>query len=297
MADMTTGDQPHEDLHDSPYLALAELGEDSRWAFGGGFDDPLEGVDTTVPAGLDPRQLAALCRALGDESLLLAQTLQRWCTHAPELEEEVAIANVALDLIGQTRMLYARSAAADPGAVPQLGDSPVPAEDRLAYFRDADDFSCTTLAVLPDEDFAGLMVRLAAWAGLRHELWRGLEGSPDPVLAAIAARARVEVSYHRELAARWVRVLAGGTEESARRTGAALRRVQPLVEELRLAPVEGADWAETWRVAGERWLPWWQALVGVEEPAAPATSERAAWRADLVTELQSVARRHPEGTW
>ena len=73
---------------DTAYDALVEADADSRWAFGTGFDDPLEGVDTTVPPGMDHAALAAQCLALGDDALVLAQRLQQWCARAPELEEE-----------------------------------------------------------------------------------------------------------------------------------------------------------------------------------------------------------------
>ncbi len=324
------------DIDDNPYLALAEVGDDARWAFGGGFDDPLEGVDTRVPEGLDATVLASVCLCLGDESLLLAQTLQRWCTHAPELEEEVAVANVALDLIGQTRLLYARAAAAVPALVPDLPDgSVVPAEDRLAFFREAGDYRVAALAVMPDADFAGLMLRLAAVATWRDALWQELRAAPDPVLAAVAGRAVAEVGYHRDLAARWVTVLAHGTEESARRLAAAGRQVLPHVAALARPPVDVAGdplWSEAWARAGERFDADWSAVeqqVGDVEhrsghgspfetvaplppqdkrQARPPGSGRArpptagpadveAWRAELVQEMQSVARQHPMGRW
>lgn len=295
---MTTS-EPHTDLDDSPYLSLTEVGEDARWAFGGGFDDPLEGMDTGVPDGVDAAALGALCLALGDESLLTAQTLQRWCTHAPELEEEVGIANIALDLIGQTRLLYARAAAADPGLVPELPDgSPVPAEDRLAFFRDAEDFRVPALAVMPDADFAALVLRLAALAGWRRELWRELRDAPDPVLAAIAERAGVEVAYHRDLAERWVRVLAGGTEESARRVAHAFAIVAPRVPELAAPAVDDPEWRQRGATAYDSFAARWQELVSpLGPPAGAPPADPAGWRADLVQELQSVAREHPEATW
>src|SRR3954452_19727445 len=89
------------------YTGLVEPDEDTRWAFGGGFDDPLAGLDVAVPEGIGSAALAAYCLMLGDDALVLAQRLNQWCTHAPELEEEVALANIALDLLGQTRLLYA----------------------------------------------------------------------------------------------------------------------------------------------------------------------------------------------
>ena len=92
------------------YEALGNAHDDAgHWAFGTGFDDPLAGVDTTVPDGVDPADLGAYCLMLGDDALVLAQRLTQWVTRAPELEEEVALANIALDLLGQARVLLARA--------------------------------------------------------------------------------------------------------------------------------------------------------------------------------------------
>src|SRR5215210_7359164 len=146
------------------YEALdhADSGE-AHWAFGTGFDEPLAGVDTTVPEGVDPAALGEYCLMLGDDALVLAQRLTQWITAAPELEEEVAIANVALDLLGQARLLLARA-----GSVGVLGRSrerateSIPDEDALAYFRDPDEFRHTDLVEAPNGDFARTIVRLLA---------------------------------------------------------------------------------------------------------------------------------------
>src|SRR6202048_1625882 len=90
------------------YQSLSEETEDHRWAFGTGFTDPLEGVDATIPDGVDPQALSACCLMLGDDALIYSHRLQQWMTRMPELEEETALANIALDLLGQARMLLAR---------------------------------------------------------------------------------------------------------------------------------------------------------------------------------------------
>ena len=96
------------------YLSLAEISEDDhRWAFGTGFADPLAGVDAGIPAGVDPAALAACCLGLADDALIYSHRLQQWLTRAPELEEETALANIALDLLGQARMLLTRAAQAE----------------------------------------------------------------------------------------------------------------------------------------------------------------------------------------
>ena len=92
------------------YDALTNAHDDAgHWAFGTGFDEPLAGVDTTVPDGVDPADLGAYCLMLGDDALVLAQRPTQWITNAPELEEEVAFGNIALDLLGQSRLLLARA--------------------------------------------------------------------------------------------------------------------------------------------------------------------------------------------
>ena len=299
-------------MHDDPYSALLEAGaDDGHWAFGGGWDDPLEGLDAAVPDGIDAAALAAYCLALGDDSLVLAQRLQLWCAHAPELEEEVALANVALDLLGQTRLLYARATAADPSLVSSLAPSvpdgsPVPGEDRLAFFRAVEDFRCEVLCTLPDDDFATAVVRLAAVSLGRVRLWHGLATSPDPVLSAVAGRAVKEVAYHRDHAVGWVRVLAGGTEESRRRCASAWNTVTPWVgrpdalaaalpgtvpDPAALATATLSDWHALGSACG---LP----AQTAEVPAYDGRAGRhAPWLSPLVEEMQSLARQHPRGVW
>src|SRR6202161_3947329 len=132
--------------HDNPYDLLGDDNDDGqRWAFGTGFTDPLEGLDTTAPDGLDTAALARYCLALGDDALVYSHRLQQWLTRLPELEEETAVANIALDLLGQARLLLARA-----GAI--LGRS----EDDLAYFRGPAEFRNVCFAERADRDFAGL---------------------------------------------------------------------------------------------------------------------------------------------
>ena len=97
---------------DNAYEAITEENDHTHWAFGTGFDDPLAGVDTSVPQGMDGADLAEYCLMLGDDALIMSHRLSEWCTNAPELEDEVAIANIALDLLGQARLLLTRSAQA-----------------------------------------------------------------------------------------------------------------------------------------------------------------------------------------
>ena len=298
------------------YDALGNAQDDhGHWAFGTGFDEPLAGVDTTVPDGVDPSELGEYCLMLGDDALVLAQRLTQWVTAAPELEEEVAIANVALDLLGQARLLLARA-----GSVGVLGRSRepgrasagIPDEDALAYFRDADEFRCTPLVAAPNGDFAHLMVRLLVASAVRLAVFDRLRGSRDPVLAAIAAKGVNELTYCRDHAARWVLRLGDGTAESHRRAQAAVDAVWPLTSELftrtdeegRLADAGVAvDPAEV-RAEVRDVLAQVLGRATLTVPAEPADEPPAGRRgqhgpglAELLSLLQGLARAHPAASW
>ncbi|GGS46493.1 1,2-phenylacetyl-CoA epoxidase subunit PaaC [Streptomyces griseoviridis] len=272
---------------DHVYLSLAEEHEDdTRWAYGTGFEDPLHGVDTTVPDGVDRAELAALCLALGDDALVSAQRLAEWTTRAPELEEEVALANIGLDLLGQARLLYART-----GQVDGTGRT----EDAYAYLRDPADFRNVTLAELPGGDFAFSIARLLVLASWRLAHFERLTASPDPVLAAVAAKGAKELTYHRQYAAEWTVRLGDGTDESHRRMRAGLQQVVPYLGELFSAcDVRDEVVAVLRQVTDAAGLPLpaWQPL-----PRAGRTGAHTEHLAPLLAELQSVARAHPGASW
>ncbi|MGX9882440.1 1,2-phenylacetyl-CoA epoxidase subunit PaaC [Streptomyces sp. NPDC002276] len=275
---------------DHVYLSLAEGHDDSdaRWAFGTGFEDPLHGVDQSVPEGTDTAQLAAYCLALGDDALVSAQRLAQWCTAAPELEEEVALANIGLDLLGQTRLLYARA-----GQVDGTGRG----EDAYAYFRDADAFRNVRLAELPNGDFAFSITRLLVLSCWRLALFERLAvTTSDPVLAAIAAKGVKELAYHRQYAAEWAVRLGDGTEESQRRMRDALAAVAPFVDELfaETGELEAEVLAVLRQVTDAAGLDWPEATPVLGHGRDGDHTEHLA---PLLTELQSVARAHPEATW
>jgi len=210
---------------DNAYESL--LGhEDAHWAFGTGFSDALVGVNRELPAGVDSEALAAYCLMLGDDALIFSQRLSEWCSRAPELEEDIALANIALDLLGQARMLLTRA-----GEV--LGKS----EDDLAYLRDEREFRNVHLAEIdcgpgPGGDFGTTIARLLVFSSWRLALFSRLRGSADPVLAAVAEKGLKELAYHRDHAAQWTVRLGDGTDESHRRMQAGLDRVWPFVDEL-----------------------------------------------------------------
>ena len=298
------------------YQSLAEETEDHRWAFGTGFTDPLAGIDTSVPDEVDAGALAAYCLMLGDDALVYSHRLQQWMTRMPELEEETALANIALDLLGQARMLLARA-----GQAEGRGRD----EDRLAFFRDEHEFRNVRLAEHADADFAELVGRLLVFSAWRLALFTrlggaggpagpaGPAGSRDPVLAAIAAKGAKELAYHRDYAAQWVIRLGDGTPLSRSRMQAALAAVWPLTGELFEAdPVAAAlagvaaDPAEL-RAEVDAVLGTVLAAATLDRPQA-APLARVAGRSGrdgvhteafgyLLAELQSVARAHPDATW
>jgi ring-1,2-phenylacetyl-CoA epoxidase subunit PaaC len=282
------------------YDAIIEQNDHTRWAFGTGFDDPLAGVDTSIPEGMNADYLATYCLMLGDDALIMSHRLIEWCTNAPELEDEVALANIALDLLGQARLLLSRAAQAR-GA----GD-----EDTLAYLRDEREFRNVRLVEVPRGDFALEIARLLVFSTWRLALLERLTESPDPVLAAIATKGVKEVAYHREYAADWTVRLGDGTAYSHERIAAGIAAVWPYAAELFEPPeVERRVGVDTSTLRTE-----FGAVIEQVFRAAqlhlPDVGPRArvAGRAGrdgvhteamgyLLAEMQSVARAHPGATW
>lgn len=281
--------------HDNPYDLLGEDHDDGhRWAFGTGFTDPLEGIDPSVPAGLDAGALARYCLALGDDALIYSHRLQQWVTRMPELEEETAIANIALDLLGQARMLLARA-----GGI--LGLS----EDQLAFFRAEKDFRNVRLVEPADRDFAELVGRLLIFSAWRLALFEKLSTAPDPVLAAIAAKGVKELTYHRDYAAGWVVRLGDGTTLSHDRMQNGLGVVWPFLGELFRPDGDALAFVEPAVV--DAVLDTVLATGGLDRPdAAPMAGVGGRAGRDgvhteamgyVLAELQSVARSYPDATW
>ena len=290
---------------DNVYEAITET-NDTRWAFGTGFTDPLAGVDPALPPGADGADLAAYCLMLGDDALVFSHRLQQWCSHAPELEDEVALANIALDLLGQARLLLARAGVADGT---RRG------EDEYAFFRSEDQFLNVRLAELTNGDFGELIARLLVFTTWRLALLHRLADTADPVLAAIAAKGVNEVAYHRDYAAQWLIRLGDGTEYSRQRAQAGLDAVWPFVPELfvpheveaRLAAGRLAVDPSAVRTEFDQVMAQVLAAATLSVPELPpragvgGRTGRDGVHTEamgyLLAELQSVARAYPGASW
>jgi ring-1,2-phenylacetyl-CoA epoxidase subunit PaaC len=160
---------------------------------------------------------------LADDHLVLAHRLSEWCGHAPMLEEDLALPNVALDLLGQARLLYSYA-----GDVEGKGRD----EDQIAYVRLEKDYRNLLLLECENGDFARTMLRLYLFAAFMELYWEGMLASSDETLAAIAAKAIKETRYHVRHSAEWVIRLGDGTQESAKRLAAALDELSPYCAEM-----------------------------------------------------------------
>jgi ring-1,2-phenylacetyl-CoA epoxidase subunit PaaC len=158
-----------------------------------------------------PLVLYALRRA--DDALILGHRLSEWCGHAPAMEEDMALANMGLDLLGQARELYGYAA-----KVEGMGND----EDKFAYLRDVRQYRNLLLVEQPNGDFARTMVRQFFYAAFADLYWRAMMRSGDATLAAIAAKSEKESAYHVRHASEWIVRLGDGTEESHRRAQSAI---------------------------------------------------------------------------
>ncbi|MCI1017586.1 phenylacetate-CoA oxygenase subunit PaaC [Microbacterium sp. C5A9] len=235
---------------------------------------------------------------LGDDALILSQQLGEWISRAPELEEDVALGNIALDLLGHARSFLHFAGSYD-------GRS----EDDLAYFRDEPEFRSAWIVEQPNGDFAQTIARQFVVSTFMFELYSALRASTDETFAAIAEKSLKEVDYHRDHAVQWVLRLAGGTDESRRRIIRALGDVWPYVDELfrdeplidRLGDV--AVRPSTLRAGFDAVVKTVFAEAELTTPDVRASSAggrrgaHAAPLGHLLAEMQVLARRHPGASW
>ena len=251
---------------------------------------------------------------LADNALILGQRNAEWCGHGPILEEDLALANNSLDLIGQARLLYQHVAA--------LRKDGRTTEDLLAYFRDVPDFRNYTLLELPhrtalaptaagDRDYAVTIARNFLYSALMVLVWDTLKTSRDAQLAAIAAKSFKEAQYHLRHARDWLLRLGDGTEESHARAQAALDHLMPYTQEFWTpSPMERAASEAEVGVDMHRLQATWNTLV--DDALAEATLKRPSTEGHVSTgklgvhsehlgfvlpEMQSLARAHPEAVW
>ena len=272
---------------------------------------------------------------LADNALVLGQRNAEWCGHGPILEEDLALANNSLDLIGQARLLYQHAAAlinADPALTPRFAhlqgarQGGQITEDTLAYFRDTAEFRNHTLLELPhhgplvgyavaERDYATTITRNFLYSALMALLWQGLQTSADPQLAGIAAKSLKETRYHLSHASDWLVRLGDGTEASHQRAQAALDHLLPYCESFWLSghTAEEAALANGTGFAVSGLRDDWNAIVN--ETLNEATLQRSDTQPHvghvhqghlgrhsehlgfLLAEMQSLARAHPQGVW
>ncbi|MDN4160681.1 1,2-phenylacetyl-CoA epoxidase subunit PaaC [Nocardioides abyssi] len=239
---------------------------------------------------------------LADDALVTAQRLGWWVSRAPELEEDVALANIGLDQLGQARGLY--TVVCDLEGAGRT-------EDDLAYLRDASDFRNVLLVERPQEDFAVCVVRMLLLAAWQSEVYAALASREGPA-RGVAAKAVKEVAYHLDHAAQWVLRLGDGTALSHERAQAALDAEWPFLAEL-LEPDPAAvaaghpDPPSLREAVLARIVPVLTAatLVVPEQSTGQPTGQPTGGRrghhtehlTDLLAEMQQVARAHPGATW
>ena len=255
---------------------------------------------------------------LADTALILAQRLSEWCGHAPVLEEDIALTNMSLDLVGQSRALLTHAGQLHAQAGGKAFD-----EDQLAFLREERDFLNPTLCELPNTaedathrrnrpgDFAFTVLRNLMVATWFKQVWTRLAASCDGELAAIAAKALKESRYHQQHNGDWVVRLGDGTDESQARMQRALERLWPSVPEL--FEDDAIDEAAAARGLGPRaseLREGWEAemnavLAQATLQAPPAGPFRSTGRRGvhsehmgyLLAEMQSLPRAHPGAVW
>jgi ring-1,2-phenylacetyl-CoA epoxidase subunit PaaC len=239
---------------------------------------------------------------IADTALVLGQRIAEWTGHAPVLEEDIALANMALDLVGQCRAVLTHA-----GKLHGAGFD----EDQLAFLREERDYRNVTLVELPRGDFAVTTARNVMMATFFKQLWERLSDSKDAELAAIAGKAVKEARYHQQHAADWLVRLADGTEESRRRVDKALAELWPYTGELFASDAvdeqaHASGLGPRWGDLREAWLGEITQVfdeAGLAVPAAVPllstgkTGVHSEHMGFILAELQYLQRAYPGGVW
>ncbi|MBW5482892.1 1,2-phenylacetyl-CoA epoxidase subunit PaaC [Streptomyces bambusae] len=250
----------------------------------------MTATETTHATPAGPSAVPAAALALGDDALVLSHRLGEWAGHAPVLEEEVALANIALDLLGQARVLLSMA-----------GD-----EDELAFLREERSFRNLQLVEQPNGDFAHTIARQLYFSLYQHLLWTELAAGQGP-FAPLAAKAVKETAYHVDHAVQWTVRLGDGTEESTRRMRAGLDALWKYTGEM-FRPVEGVD--VDGAALEQRWLAELDDVLSRARLDPPEGPRTGAWRAGagreglhtepfgrMLAEMQHLHRSHPGASW
>jgi len=247
-----------------------------------------------------PLVLYTLRRA--DDALILGNRLSEWCGHAPMLEEDMALANIALDLLGQARELYTYAAKVEG----RDND-----EDKLAYLRDVRQYRNLLLTEQPNGDFARTLVRQFFYSAFADLYWRAMMTSVDPTLAAIAAKSEKESAYHLRHSSEWIVRLGDGTAESHARAQAAIDDLWAFTGEMFAADDSERGLIEAGiavDAAGlrSRWLKTVSDVIGEATLVVPGNDwmqqggrngRHTEHLGHLLSELQSMQRTFPGVTW
>lgn len=257
----------------------------------------------TVPAPDAGEQALFECLLrIGDSTLVLGHRVSEWCGHSPALEEDIALANVALDLIGQTQNWLALAA-----EVEGQGRS----ADDLAYLRDAWDFRNLLLVERPNGDFGHTLMRQFLFDAWHHEILKGATASTDPRVAEIAAKAAKEVAYHLERSSDLIVRLGDGTAESHRRMTAAIEALWSYTGEMFLADAKDAEIAARGILPDPASLrePWLATVRTVFDAATLALPDSAFAHKGgkqgihtehlgyILAEMQFLQRAYPGASW
>ncbi len=247
-----------------------------------------------------PLVLYTLRRA--DDALILGHRLSEWCGHAPMLEEDMALSNIALDLLGQARELYSYAAKVEG----KDND-----EDKFAYLRDVRQYRNLLLVEQPNGDFAQTMVRQLLYSAFADLYWRAMMASADATLAAIAAKSEKESAYHLRHSSEWIVRLGDGTEESHRRTQAAIDHLWAFTGEMFAADDSERGLIDRGIAVDPaslrtQWLKTVSDIVGEATLDLPKndwmqqggrSGRHSEHLGHLLSELQSMQRTFPGVTW